>query len=220
MNDGNVKKLPLRTGGGAFLARGRTGRADADVIPRRPKGPTWESVGKRGERTGELRIAAPLRGSQGRPLIRPMRERPNLRFGSANSCVSCVRTGAPSPRGEGFWENYGLPRRFAARNDRCSTVTCHSEGCVSSPWESVVQTGNADCRGGCVCPPSCQPLLAPVGRDKRDTSSIPPRFIRHWRRFGEIPAMTGERRIACCIGGSLVVKCRKWAGRPVYRACF
>ena len=47
------------------------------------------------------------------------------------------------------------------------------------------------------CPPSCQPLLAPVGRDKRDTSSIPPRFIRHRRRFGEIPGMTRYDRITC-----------------------
>ena len=37
---------------------------------------------------------------------------------------------------------------------------------------------------------SCQPLLAPFGRDKRDTSLISPRCIRHRRRFGEILAMT------------------------------
>ena len=34
--------------------------------------------------------------------------------------------------------------------------------------------------------PSCQPLFAPLTLEKRDTSSIPPRFIRHRRRFGEI----------------------------------
>ena len=100
--------------------------------------------------------------------------------------------------------NNGLPRRFAPRNDR----------------------GYGLPRRSGACPPSCQPLLAPVGRDKRDTlahrrpsrlslplvvtggglprnqlassatgsasliSSIPPRFICHRQRFGEIPAMT------------------------------
>ena len=37
-------------------------------------------------------------------------------------------------------------------------------------------------------PPSAQPLPAPVGRGKRGPSSIPPRFIRHRRRFSGIPA--------------------------------
>ena len=50
-----------------------------------------------------------------------------------------IATGTSCPRNDRMVKD-GLPRRFAARNDRCSTVTCHSEEPVRRlvTWESVI----------------------------------------------------------------------------------
>ena len=70
----------------------------------------------------------------------------------------------------------------------CHRHVIHSRGAASLP-QGEAFTG--DTSSGCFAAtytPSCQPVFAPVSRENRDTSSIPPRCIRHRRRFGEIPS--------------------------------
>ena len=130
-----------------------------------------------------------------------------------DGCPACFAFWAGSIRRGTFCQQRQKYAKNAARNRMVSGLSLsapHVSGCwdacraVESTMQGALNVVSS------LRAPSCQPISDRYAAANRDTSSKPPRFIRHWRRFVDFqkPSVSGAllgtfpAREKCPAGGT------------------